>query len=154
MQSRLTYDIAFFIALLSTALALGGALAHVFALPNKIGLPRDQYFVVQSIYFGWARLAYLLVIEIISMLAIIFKSRGQPYVLWPAIVAVLMLVAAQAVFWIYTYPANVATNNWTVIPENWEILRRNWEYSHAAGAAFQLLAMSALIVAALARARA
>ncbi len=69
------------------------------------------------------------------------------------VAAVLCLGGAQALFWIYTYPANVATNNWTSIPENWEILRRNWEYSHAPGAAFQVLAMSAIIVAALARAR-
>jgi hypothetical protein len=33
------------------------------------------------------------------------------------------------------------------------MLRRDWEYSHAAGAVFQLLAMSALIVAVLTRAR-
>src|SRR5829696_9713977 len=36
------YDIAFFIALLSTGLALGGALAHLFELPNKIDLPRER----------------------------------------------------------------------------------------------------------------
>jgi hypothetical protein len=28
--------------------------AHLFALPNKIGLAQDQYFVVQNIYRGWA----------------------------------------------------------------------------------------------------
>jgi hypothetical protein len=26
--------------------------AHLFALPNKIGLAQDQYFVVQNIYRG------------------------------------------------------------------------------------------------------
>jgi hypothetical protein len=55
------------------------------------------------------------------------------------------------VFWIWTYPANQATGNWTVQPENWEILRRNWEYSHFAGAVFQVLAMAALIIAVLRR---
>lgn len=153
MRSRSTYDVVFFVALLSTTLALGGALAHLFELPNKIGLAREQYFVVQSIYAGWNRLAYVLAIELISMLALILMSRGQPYVFWPSVVALLCLAAAQAVFWIYTYPANMATDNWTLIPENWETLRRSWEYSHAAGAAFQLLAMSALIVAVLARGR-
>jgi hypothetical protein len=63
------------------------------------------------------------------------------------------LLSAQAVFWLYTYPANAATDNWTAIPDNWETLRKQWEYSHALGAAFQLLAMSALIIAALAHAR-
>jgi hypothetical protein len=58
-------------------------------------------------------------------------------------------VAAQLVFWTYTYPANAATDNWTVVAADWETLRRQWEYSHAVGAVLQLLAMSALIIAAL-----
>jgi hypothetical protein len=153
MRSRLAYDVAFFVALLSTALALGGALAHLFELPNKLSLPREEYFVVQSIYRGWNRLAYVLAFELASMLAIVFMSRGQPRVFRSAVVALLCLVAAQVMFWVYTYPTNVATGNWTTVPENWEMLRRDWEYSHAAGAVFQLLAMSALIVAVLTRAR-
>src|SRR5215203_1102198 len=64
------YDIAFFIALLSTGLALGGALAHLFELPNKIDLPREEYFVVQKAYRGWWQLAYLLAFQLVSMLAV------------------------------------------------------------------------------------
>jgi hypothetical protein len=150
---RVAYQIAFFIALLSAALALGAALAHALELPNKIGLERDQYFVVQSIYRGWDRLAFLLAVEFISILAVIVMSWHEPRVFWAAAIALLCLVAAQAVFWTWTYPANVATDNWTTIPDNWETLRSQWEYSHAAGAAFQLLTMSALIIAALSRAK-
>jgi hypothetical protein len=40
------------------------------------------------------------------------------------------------VFWAFTYPANVATNNWTVVPDTWASLRRQWEYSHAAAPLF------------------
>jgi hypothetical protein len=86
------------------------------------------------------------------MLAIAALSWHEPRVLWPTLAAIVCLLCAQAVFWIYTYPANVATDNWTTIPAEWESLRTRWEYSHAIGAAFQLLAMSALIIAALARA--
>jgi hypothetical protein len=46
-------NIAFFIALMATALALGAALAHALELPNKIVLSRDDYFVVQKAYRGW-----------------------------------------------------------------------------------------------------
>ena len=45
-----------------------------------------------------------------------------------------------------------ATDNWTAIPADWDSLRTRWEYSHALGAAFQVLAMSALIIAVLGRA--
>jgi hypothetical protein len=152
-RHSMIYDLVFFIALLATALALGGALAHALELPNKIGLPRDEYFIVQKAYRGWNQLAYLLAIQLISMITLAVMSRAQPYVLWLTIVAIAFLLSAQAIFWVYTYPTNVATENWTAIPDNWELLRRQWEYSHAAGAAFQILAMSSLIIAALVRAR-
>ena len=42
-----------FAALVLTALSLIGGGAHLFALPNKIGLPQEQYFIVQAIYRGW-----------------------------------------------------------------------------------------------------
>ena len=149
----MAYTIAFFVALLSSALALGGPLAHALEFANKIDLPRDQYFVVQTIYAGWNRLAYLLAIQFVSMAGVIVMSRHEPLVFWPALIAVACLIAAQLVFWTYTYPANVATNNWTAMPQNWDSLRYQWEYSHVAGAVFQVLAMIALIVAVLARGR-
>ena len=136
---------------MSTAVALGASLAHLFELPNKIDLGRDAYFTVQGLYRGWNQLAYVLVIEFMSIIAIIILSRDDRQVRLWATVALLSLVAAQAVFWTFTYPANVATNNWTAIPADWERLRRNWEYSHAAGAIFQLLAMTSLVIAALKR---
>ena len=153
LRHSIGYDIIFFIALLATALALGAALAHALELPNKIYLTKDEYFIVQKAYRGWSQLGYLLVIELIAMLAVAVLSRHEPRVLWPTIIAIVCLVAAQAVFWTFTYPANVVTDNWTAVPNQWEDVRTRWEYSHLAGAALQVMAMSALIVAVLARAR-
>lgn len=147
------YEVVFFLALLSTALALGAALAHAYEMPNKMALTRDQYFVVQNIYRGWNRLAILLAIQGVSIFAVMLLSQQQPRVFLPAAAALGCLIAAQVVFWAYTYPANVATENWTAIPDNWIQLRRQWEYSHAAGAGLQVLAMSAIIIAALMRDR-
>jgi hypothetical protein len=93
------------------------------------------------------------VIQLLSMLGVIVLSRGEPRVRRPAAVALLCLLATQAVFWTWTQPANAATNNWTMQPANADVLRRQWEYSHAAGAIFQLLAISSLFVAALRRGR-
>ena len=151
IESSTLQDVAFFVALFATALALGGALAHALELPNKIGMSREHYFIVQRAYDGWNQLAYLLAVELAGMLAVIWLYRAEPRVLWPAIAALTSLVAAQAVFWIWTFPANQATSNWTSQPENWETLRRNWEYSHLAGAVFQVLAMVALVIAVLRR---
>ena len=144
-------NVAFFIALLATALALGGALAHLLELPNKIALPADQYFIVQKAYRGWNRLAFLLLVQLASMVAVAYLYRHEPPVRWPSIAGIACLVIAQIIFWTFTFPANSATSNWTIVPENWQQLRSDWEYSHAAGALFQCLAMISLIVAVLSR---
>jgi hypothetical protein len=141
--------IALAVALLSTAVTLGGALAHLFELPNKIGLSRDDYFTVQGIYRGWDLLAFVLAVQFLSIVAVIVLSRHAREVCGLAVIALVGLIAAQGLFWLFTHPANVATDNWTTIPANWETLRRDWEYSHAAGAVCQLTSMGALIAAAI-----
>jgi hypothetical protein len=69
------------------------------------------------------------------------------------LLALACALAAQGLYWAFTYPANVATENWTVVPDNWDRLRRQWEYSHAAGAAFQLVGFCLLTLAVLSRRR-
>ena len=138
-------------ALLATGLALGPALAHLFELPNKIALPRDQYLVVQTIYNGWNRLGFVLALQLAAIVAVIVLSRDDPRARWAGIIALLALVCAQAVFWAFTFPANQATANWTTMPDNWDALRHQWEYSHAVGAGFQFTVLAALAIGLVAR---
>ncbi|MEQ1731506.1 MAG: DUF1772 domain-containing protein [Vicinamibacterales bacterium] len=142
---------AIFLALMATSLAMAAALAHALELPNKMTLGRDDYFTVQSIYAGWNRLAALLLIQLAGIVAVCFVFRHQSEVRNLALIALASLVAAQAIFWIWTFPANQATASWTLKPPNWEALRYQCEYSHFAGAVFQVLAMASLIVAVLKR---
>lgn len=151
MRHPFAYDVVFFIAMLATALALGPAMAHLFSLPNKIGLPAEDYFIAQKADRGWNLLGFLILVELLAIAALAVMARHEPRVLWPVLAAIACIIGAQAVFWIWTYPANEATRNWTFVPENWEALRRRWEFSHAAGALFQVLAVAALILAALRR---
>ncbi len=150
---RQASNVAFFVALLATALALGAALAHALELPNKIGLDKEAYFSVQQIYRGWSWLALLLLVELVSILAVVILEWRMRPVRFSALISLLCLLGAQALFWIFTFPANAATSNWTVQPHDWQTLRLQWEYSHAAGAALQIAAMASLIYGALARAR-
>ena len=145
---------AFFVALLASALLLGPALAHAFELPNKIGLPREEYFIVQKAYRGWNLFAWPLGGAGPGAARAPPSRRGRsgacwcsPFLPWPA------WLAAQGVFWTFTYPTNVATANWTVSPDNWARLRLQWEFSHAAGAALQVLGLSLLFIAVLNRGR-
>jgi membrane associated rhomboid family serine protease len=60
---------------------------------------------------------------------------------WPAFAAAALILATLAIFFAWTYPANQATENWTIMPETWETLRRQWEYSHAVNAVLTFAAL-------------
>jgi hypothetical protein len=139
-----------FFSLLFAALALAPALAHLLELPNKIGLSRDDYLIVQQIYRGWALLGFVVAGALLSTLVLMIMVRGQRKAFVLTLVAFLCIVGTQVVFWTFTYPANRQTDNWTVLPQSWMALRAQWEYSHAASAVLNLIALIALILSVLA----
>ena len=139
--------LAQFIALVLTALALVPVGAHLFALPNKIGMDETDYFVAQRIYDGWALLRVVLIGAIIANAAAAIASRRQA---WPAALAglaALLMLATLAIFFAFTFPANQATANWTTAPDDWQALRRQWEVSHAVNAAITFAAFCSLSLA-------
>jgi hypothetical protein len=138
-----------FLSLLFVALAMAPAMAHLLVLPNKINMPREQYLIVQQIYRGWALLGIVVLGGLFSTLALTIMVRKHPNTFVPILVAFLCLVGTQVLFWIFTYPANQQTQNWTVLPENWLALRRQWEYSHAVSAGLNLVAFVVLILSVL-----
>jgi hypothetical protein len=138
-----------FLALALSALALVPSGAHLFELPNKVNLAAEQYFIVQNIYRDWSLFGIALIGALIAnlALALLLRGRGAPFVL--ALFAFLCIALTLVVFFIWTYPANQATNNWTMIPDNWEQLRRDWEYSHAANAVVTFAAFCAVALSSL-----
>ena len=141
--------VAQFLAIVFTALALVPGGAHLFELPNKIGLTEAEYFVVQSIYRGWALFGIVLFGALAANLALAIMVRQQrpPFAL--ASLAFLLVAATLAIFFTWTYPANQATSNWTVVPDNWRDLRTQWEYAHAANAVLTFVALCAVTLSAL-----
>lgn len=140
-----SHDTLFFIAVLATLVSLAPGLAHLFEMPRKLGLPRDAYFTVQQIYSGWELFGVVILVQLAVLVLLVWRARREHYVFRPALAALLFLIAAQILFWTFTFPANVATNNWTLKPADWEDLRLSWEYSHAAGALCQLFGLLSLI---------
>jgi hypothetical protein len=123
-----------------TALALVPGGAHLLELPNKMALGEAEYFTAQQIYRGWALLGVLLFATLAAnlLLAVLLRRRGPAF--WLALAAFLLVAANLAIFFIWTFPTNQATSNWTVAPADWEALRAQWEYSHAVNAAVMFLA--------------
>jgi hypothetical protein len=137
-----------FFAVLFTGLALIAPAAHLFELPNKIGLPKAEYFVVQSIYNGWWMVGIFLPLALLANLLHAFAARHDRATLVLSLLAAACVVANLAIFYFFTQPANAATDNWTVQPDNWAALRNQWEYSHAANAGVMLLAFCLAIAGA------
>jgi MFS family permease len=135
---------AYFFSLIFVAIIFVPAGAHLAELLNKINLPKEQYFVVQGIYAGWALFGAPVFAALLSLLVLVISLRRERRPMVWALIAFLCVVATQVVFWVWTYPMNVATNNWTTVPENWEALRRQWEYAHAANAVLTFFAVVAL----------
>lgn len=133
-----------FIAMICTGLALVPVGAHIAALPNKIHLAQTDYFITQTVYRGWYLFGVVLIAAIVfnAWLAVLMRRRGLAFTL--VIINLACLSATLAIFFAFTYPANVATDNWTAIPGNWEDLRRQWELSHAANAVITFAGFCAL----------
>jgi hypothetical protein len=138
-----------FLAVVLTALALVPAGAHLFELPNKIGLPQEQYFTVQGIYSGWALFGFVLCGAIAANLASAVMLRHQRASFLLALAAFAVMAAVLAIFFTWTFPANQATGNWTVVPADWRELRVRWEYSHAVNAVLTFAALCSVTLSAL-----
>jgi hypothetical protein len=138
-----------FLAVVLTALALVPSGAHLFELPNKIGLPRDAYFTVQGVYAGWALFGIVDLAALIMNVVLAARLRRQRVAFSFAVTAAVCFVAFFAIFFTWTFPANQATANWTSMPDNWSELRRQWEYSHAVNAAVMLIAFCSVTLSAI-----
>src|SRR5215217_3865884 len=139
-----------FLTLVLTALALIPVGAHIFELPNKIGLAKEEYFVVQGIYRGWALFGVVLFTAVAMTILMTILSRSSRLSFWLAFAAFLCLAGSTAIFFIWTYPANVTTRNWTFTPDNWQAWRLQWEYSHAANAIVTFAAFCSAVLSVIA----
>lgn len=138
------------LSMLSTAIAMAAAWAHLLALANKMKLPKEEYLIVQKIYRGWALIGIVAVVALVSAAALAVVQRGEGAPFHFALAASVCIAINLAIFFAVTFPVNKATKNWTILPADWESLRRRWEYSHAVGAILYLLALTSLSLSLLA----
>lgn len=134
-----------FLAVMLTVLALVPGGAHLLELPGKMALDRDAYLTVQQIYRGWALAGIVLVGALLATLWLAIRSRSQTAPLVLASSAFGLLLLTLITFFLWVYPANQATAQWTVATDGFERLRTRWEYTHAANAVLTLLAVAATV---------
>ena len=137
------------LTIVMVALCLVPAGAHFFELANKMSLSPTAYMAVQKIYAGWSFFGIPIITALVLTSIHAFTMRNDRVAFLMSVTAVLCIAATQVIFWTFTYPINVATNNWTVVPEAFEAARRQWEYSHAVNAVLTFVAFVAIILSVL-----
>jgi hypothetical protein len=97
----------------------------------------------RALSLGWALLGIVAVGALVSPGIVARLTRGRPSEFWLTLLAACCIALSLIVVFLFTFPANQQTQNWTVLPANWESLRRQWEYSHAVAAGFDFVALTA-----------
>jgi hypothetical protein len=143
-----------FVALFLTAFALVPGGSHAASLMTKLAMTQDAYFTAQAAYNGWSLFGAASVgaLAANAVLAVAVRTQTVPFRLM--LLAVVCLAGGLAIFFAFTYPANIATANWTAASADWQALRWQWEMSHAANAALTLAGFCALCLATLTTGRA
>ncbi|CAA9575799.1 MAG: hypothetical protein AVDCRST_MAG59-4159 [uncultured Thermomicrobiales bacterium] len=153
------------------AVAMALALAHALELPGKLRLTRDEYLVVQPIYYpGFTIGGVAEPLGLLSTAILLFLTPAGSRQFWLGVVALLGLIGMQAVYWIVTHPVNrfwlrdevlgsAGAEFFAADPggragsggENeatdWTALRDRWERSHVARAVLGFVSFIALVVA-------
>lgn len=142
--------VLYFLALLLAILAFGPSFGHALAALNKLALDRDAYVTAQRLYDGWTLLGIVVYASIGFTAALVLALRRRGLSLAGALTALILQIWAQVVFWLFTWPANQATDQWTTMPPDWMELRAQWEYAHMTGSVLNLGAVIALILSLLA----
>lgn len=134
-----------FAAIALTALALMPAGEQVFELSGKLALSPADYVMVQSVHHAWVLFASTMLVASAAIgLHSYLVSRNATSFGW-SMVALVLVGAAQIVFWAIAYPANAATEGWSVVPVDFELLRRRWEYAFAAAGILSFAGLLALV---------
>src|SRR6516164_4139259 len=137
------------LAVISVALCLIPAGTHFFELANKMSLSTAEYMTTQKTYAGWSFFGVVIIAAIAFTLTHTLMVRAERTAFLLSLTALLLLGATQVIFWTFTYPMNVATNNWTITPQDFEAVRRQWEYSHAVNAMLTFVAFVTITLSAL-----
>lgn len=138
-----------FISLFFTALALCPYVAHLMAFPNKMEMTKEEYFIAQQVYSGWSYSSILILLSFMSTIVLSILAKDDDRVLRFSLGGAFCIGMSLMVFFVFTFPANQITRNWTVQPQSWEDLRIQWEYSHAFNAVLYMAAEALLIMSVL-----
>jgi undecaprenyl pyrophosphate phosphatase UppP len=132
-------------SIISITIVFGSAFAHLLEAYNKMRLSKNEYQVAQQLYRGWALLAVVVLIALFSTMLLAIQTRHQPEFM-PNLLSTICIALAVIIFFVFIFPVNQQTENWTILPDNWMHLRNRWEFSHIASAVLYFVALLLVVV--------
>lgn len=153
------------LATIMVAIVMGMTLAHALELPGKSRLTREQYFVVQAIYYPGFTIAGaaepLAVLLLVALTVLVPTQRGVQFALIAT--ALIAIILVHVIFWTMTQPVNrywLETTETSAVAQkffgatrpgqsrpDWTHLRDRWERSHLLRAIAATIALASLVTA-------
>jgi hypothetical protein len=152
------------LALILIAVAMGLPLAHAFEMPGKLRLDQASYGTVQTIYYPGFFVAGVIgeLGGLIVLAILFFQSPIQTELSWLLIAAFLLLLASDAIYWLFIFPLNRIWHREISLAapsdaflakfslqaeKHWPEARDIWEWAQVARAVLAVLSFIVLAVA-------
>jgi hypothetical protein len=125
-----------FSLIVSKAVTMSAAVAHVMEMPAKMRCERDLYVQLhRRLYCTFGKVAgtaEAFAVGSAGLLAL-WGQKRRPRSSPLTMSAALSLAAAHGVYWAAVEPANRTMGGWRMdaIPPDWDRWRSRWEYGHA-----------------------
>jgi hypothetical protein len=138
------------LSVISTAVAMAAAVAHLLELPAKMRYEPSLWVRLhRTLYSNFGRIAGPAeAIAVISTGVNAWTERRRPETARPAAFAAACLASTHALYWSVIQPVNVEVVRWPLeeIPRDWTTRRDRWEYGHAVRAGLVAAAFGALVL--------
>lgn len=158
------------ICVLLTSVAMALSLAHALELPGKLRLDKEEYLIVQKIYYpGFTVGGCAEVLGLVAILALLlFTPTENPAFGW-TLATFAALAIMHGAYWVLTHPVNkfwlkdqdleglgggffgtVAKRHEPSNDSNddlWQRYRDRWEFSHVVRAVLAMLSLVLLVIA-------
>src|SRR5690554_1660386 len=130
-----------FFSLVFTSMALIPIGAHLLELPLKFMLDINEYMLVQQLFKGVGMGILFGICALLTTLALTVMERKDTKAFVLSGMAFVALCAVQLNFWIFQFPLNRTTQNWSHLPIfGWQMMRNQWEMSNAFSAMLTMIA--------------
>lgn len=139
-------DFYAFLTAISVAICCVPPAVSLFDLPSKLSLSTTHYMTVQRTNSGVSFFGAAVTGALVLTIAHTITLRGDSIAFLLSAAACTCLAGTELIFWLFTYPINVATKQWTVTPNKFETARKQWEYARAISAILTLLALVTVLL--------